>query len=576
MKKRKNRQSQESKRRERGEERRERNELRTSGGGGGKEKEKERESDKTLTKLRYSTSPGMSALHMLGCIVLSRGLKGILPHRNTCEGLAIFFEKFRVKDSVGPLFVPPSLLFLAEFWQDPSEEIRRTARTLFTSCCQHVSGEERQDYIRHWLARLKNKKSTEEAKATSAIVLGLLANDFPDCLDLFLPPPSTHPSSFFLTGADSFSLSVALFPNPSSSSSSFSSPKLTPKHYTSTSDLSRYASPAVTSFSEEIPNASFVCAELIRLALNGPPSIQISAMDVIGQGYKIIWHKHTGNSLSSLILKCFSLSFVSPPTALSSIASATLKHISQTSPGSVVSLLITNILTNSFSISTMSAALRVIRSLLDQHTRTIAPLAVAISAAVVHLNNKSLDQGDSKVKDACSKIIKATLHDLTQRCPMVSHNKQSQLLAVGGEDGFLSVYDLKQGVRTHYFDVHPKEIHHHPSPSSFSALLTNAPPLSLPLVADSVALSGIVAVAFNPQAKMVACYSYQEGQMYCWQLHSSPPLSLLGISQKPQITRIFPVPRQQWGGLHDIHLVWTSSKVIELTRSKNLSMSFSL
>ncbi len=65
-----------------------------------------------IARVSYSTSPFLSALHLLSSVVLCKALMSTLPHKNTCNNLLTFLV-FHLRDSL-PNFVGVSLLFLTE------------------------------------------------------------------------------------------------------------------------------------------------------------------------------------------------------------------------------------------------------------------------------------------------------------------------------------------------------------------------------------------------------------------------------------------------------------------------------
>ena len=145
---------------------------------------------------------------------------------------------------------------------------------------------------------------------------------------------------------------------------------------------------------------------------------------------------------------------------------------------------------------------------------------------------------------------------------MVTFHEPSQLLAVGGMDGLISVFDLKQGTRIHLLDMRARDTSrdphsHHPTCDALTSQLLSDD--------EQGPTPGVSAMSFNAQGRVMAVYSYQDNQVYFWQMYSA--LSFFGFSLRPQLVRSCAVPRVPflWS---DIRINWVSQKEGSIIRGK--------
>eukprot|EP01120_Amphizonella_sp_Union-15-10_P007232 TRINITY_DN2423_c0_g1_i2.p1 TRINITY_DN2423_c0_g1~~TRINITY_DN2423_c0_g1_i2.p1 ORF type:complete len:692 (-),score=100.48 TRINITY_DN2423_c0_g1_i2:4-2079(-) len=128
---------------------------------------------------RWILSDTLSASHSLATIAITKCLLVLEDHHEVCSNLlshigALLPEKI-------PDFVPPSLIFLARFWQDPSEDIMQSARTIFRSTLDRLSPEARKDLAKSWSEFLKS--CAKESKTLAILVLAIQGIEKPDSLD---------------------------------------------------------------------------------------------------------------------------------------------------------------------------------------------------------------------------------------------------------------------------------------------------------------------------------------------------------------------------------------------------------
>ena len=111
--------------------------------------------EKMRNMLCYSTSPSLSALHLLVSVVLGKQMGIALGQKEVCEDLVTFLSSFLENKVKG--YTEPSMLFLSEvlfsfslglpllffsfysqFWRNPVELVQSSAKELFLQRCKEV------------------------------------------------------------------------------------------------------------------------------------------------------------------------------------------------------------------------------------------------------------------------------------------------------------------------------------------------------------------------------------------------------------------------------------------------------
>ncbi|KAG0023415.1 hypothetical protein BGZ81_008142 [Podila clonocystis] len=91
-----------------------------------------------------------------------------------------------VQDAVGPQFCPPSMSFLAKYWQDPQAEIQEAAKVVLLSTIERMSKLDISALVKYWSAYLPASAPPDTCSsqymARSAIILGILGSENPDAL----------------------------------------------------------------------------------------------------------------------------------------------------------------------------------------------------------------------------------------------------------------------------------------------------------------------------------------------------------------------------------------------------------
>ncbi|KAF9128819.1 hypothetical protein BGW39_004710 [Mortierella sp. 14UC] len=90
------------------------------------------------------------------------------------------------QDSVGPKFCPPSLSFLAKYWQDPQAEIQEVTKLILLSAIGRMSKADIASLVKYWSAFLPAAalpdSCSSQYMARSAIILGIIGAETPEAL----------------------------------------------------------------------------------------------------------------------------------------------------------------------------------------------------------------------------------------------------------------------------------------------------------------------------------------------------------------------------------------------------------
>ncbi|CAG8601908.1 990_t:CDS:10, partial [Dentiscutata erythropus] len=133
----------------------------------------------------WKISQMMTAAHLLSIVGLTRPfllMKGLEKYTSDI----ITHYGTMLPEFVGTRFHHSSLAFLSKYFQDPTEDIRHSARTLFSAALTSMSSIELQSIIDYWKQFLPAVTSQDEyAKqymAKSTILLGMIGADHPKFL----------------------------------------------------------------------------------------------------------------------------------------------------------------------------------------------------------------------------------------------------------------------------------------------------------------------------------------------------------------------------------------------------------
>ncbi|KAF9401767.1 hypothetical protein BGX21_000671 [Mortierella sp. AD011] len=125
----------------------------------------------------WCVSPAMTASKLIAILSLCKIIASI-------QNLGVDMDTWSkgycraVQDTVGAKFQPPSLSYLAKYWQDPQAEIQEATKIIMLSTIERLSKPETTSLIKYWSAYLPAAalpdSFSSQFMARSAIILGIL------------------------------------------------------------------------------------------------------------------------------------------------------------------------------------------------------------------------------------------------------------------------------------------------------------------------------------------------------------------------------------------------------------------
>lgn len=168
--------------------------------------------------------------------------------------------------------------------------------------------------------------------------------------------------------------------------------------------------------------------------------------------------------MDKLIQHLFSLSLLSDPPNISSVAHEALMLIGAAEPKQFVISLgqyilevhyADNITGKPLNVSQHSAAIMTLGSLIKKNPACLLSVLPRLVETIV----RSLDPHIPYLRDSCLSSTTKVLHALVKQYPMVTFHQETQRLAVGTQDKVIVIYDLKTATRWHVLEV-IRVIHH--------------------------------------------------------------------------------------------------------------------
>ncbi|KAF9112405.1 hypothetical protein BGX27_003447 [Mortierella sp. AM989] len=133
----------------------------------------------------WCISPALTASKLIAILSLSKIIASV---QNVDVDMDTWSKGYcrAVQDTVGSKFQPPSLSYLAKYWQDPQVEIQEATKIIMLSTIERMSKPEITSLIKHWsvylpAAALPDSFSSQ-FMARSAIILGILGAENVDAL----------------------------------------------------------------------------------------------------------------------------------------------------------------------------------------------------------------------------------------------------------------------------------------------------------------------------------------------------------------------------------------------------------
>ncbi|KAF9934508.1 hypothetical protein FBU30_001649 [Linnemannia zychae] len=133
----------------------------------------------------WCISPTMTAAKLICILSLSRAIA-------TAQNLDVDMDTWSkgycnaTQDSVGSKYCPPSLSFLAKYWQDPQVEIQEVTKIILLSAIGRMSKSDITSLVKYWSAFLPAAAAPDSCSsqymARSAIILGIIGAENADAL----------------------------------------------------------------------------------------------------------------------------------------------------------------------------------------------------------------------------------------------------------------------------------------------------------------------------------------------------------------------------------------------------------
>ncbi|KAI8602949.1 WD40-repeat-containing domain protein [Dissophora ornata] len=133
----------------------------------------------------WCVSPTMTASKLIAILALSKIIAAVLNLNVDMDMWAMGYCN-AVQDVVGPKFCPPSLSYLAKYWQDPQVEIQEATKIILLSAIERMSKPEISTLVKYWSAFLPAAAlpdtCSSQYMARSAIILGILGAENAEAL----------------------------------------------------------------------------------------------------------------------------------------------------------------------------------------------------------------------------------------------------------------------------------------------------------------------------------------------------------------------------------------------------------
>jgi hypothetical protein len=279
-----------------------------------------------------------------------------------------------------------------------------------------------------------------------------------------------------------------------------------------------------------------VCEILHRIVMDdkAPVDHRCMCLEVLGSGFSKF---HQCLDPENFVYTLLELSSGAGETGqrLASSAATALGHIGSNNPQRFVGT-ITRALQDARRIAPTSI-LKVIRRLVKK--RPIVLVSQLIN--IVDMVLKCLDPNAPKKREMCLEAATALLHDMVEVYPMIhtTRHQSAQRLSVGGNDGLITIFDLKTATKWQQFAAH-----NHP----------------------------ISAMSVSPDGKHLASFSSAEVTLKIWHIGSS----LFGMmSSAPKCVKTFSITNSYFSRLtiqeqlEKLKLGWTDKHNVKIAAGDN-------
>jgi WD40 repeat protein len=521
-----------------------------------------------LGSLPYALSDQMSASRLIASMALADALLNAADaFKNACSHLVSFLCAM-LPDAIGAhRFVRPALGYLVELWNDPVDEVRQAARSLFVASLESsrrvrdrtaasASASASSASIEWWLAQRTPR---------AALVLGIVGSESPVLLRSFA---EQQPELIDRTAASLVDLLTTLgtgnvTPDSSRWRAHESQLKTVVKllakgyaelwqHHLNSAMLTRVIErlfslivPAAAALSPPATPIRPLSSSTPTLPSRRPPSPAAASSSAVGGGSGGAAGAQSTSSASALphrVPRSQSTDALGERT-LAFAAQHALLHIASVQPTPFMASLTAVASSRAFSAKQHAAALQIVTGIVKQSPESLADQLPAVVSALL----RTLSPDRPRVRDSCRRSATALIGALVQHYVAVSFHSAAQQLAVCRHN-VVVVYDLKSASEAFVLSGHS---------------------------------STTSAVAFEPtQGKLVASFAAAEsgGCIIVWQVPSTGFFSsLLGSGARTLAS--FPVTASLWAASTesgDFRLSWTSINSIALHRGLSLVCNLSV
>eukprot|EP00041_Stephanoeca_diplocostata_P034810 m.1205734 g.1205734 ORF g.1205734 m.1205734 type:complete len:1393 (-) comp24584_c0_seq1:316-4494(-) len=260
-----------------------------------------------------------------------------------------------------------------------------------------------------------------------------------------------------------------------------------------------------------------------------------AAAEVLGQAYDTLKHYC---DLSSVFLTLTELASTASTSGVGAVPLHALKNLASNNIHQFVDAINTQIFVMAgTTFRGHNSMLKVLRMLVKTHPSLLSPELSKIVDVIV----RCFDPGTPKIRESCFKSAMGVLHEMCQAYATMGMFEAR--LAVGTDEGFVNIYDLKSATRWQSLPAHP---------------------------------SPVTSISFSMDGRMLASFSVFEKAIKVWHVVGS----FFGmLSSAPKCIGTFKVS-QRVDGLAatdaGVSLVWTSKKVLRLVAPSDINLEFKI
>ncbi|KJE93029.1 hypothetical protein CAOG_03891 [Capsaspora owczarzaki ATCC 30864] len=428
--------------------------------------------------MRWQSSAHLSALCSMSVITLANTFMTLGSEVRRDGWSHLITVTCALLPDLLPNFVEPSLTLLARFWMDVQTDLQQAARTLVSQGLTRIGEKQRTILAARWDKVIESMRDPHHpVRVLHVLLLGVLGSEF---------------SGLEMRIADNVARSLLRL------------------LFDDSADLVARQ------------RNQMIAAELLAVGFNLWSQTRIDVQTLLRRLLSLSaevylqTHASPAAAASNLSLSAHlrdsgnsSASPTKPQTApgakpkMHNSARHALLLIASTSPDAFVRALSNEVMGAANAGEEREHALRLIHLLVNKKAMVVVPYLARLVEIVV----QCLDPSMPTVRQRCMAEATSILHDMVKSFRHIALHTASQRLAVGAPDGPIIVYDLRTASKWHALEGH-------------AAVST--------------------AIAFSPDGKYLASYSFDDRAVKVWQA-STGFFGALSHSSTP--SRTFPVAR---------------------------------